>query len=160
MPTMNKEPYLQCHYLGSEMFWDYEAYCIAHNWNYNVSFDTRQGKQQWYVWMQYCKLPLPKIPLKTDGFGIQYYSYADIIVDTSVFEKKTNEAIQTILNKIRAHPYNLVIMAKYQHDTMEKFMKLAPELRARVLYQSSVDAVNLNTISNGANLRVYLFKGD
>ena len=156
---MNKEPYLQCHYLATEMFWDYEAYCLAHRWK-QESFDTEKGKAQWFTWAQYCKIPVPTIPLKSDKKGCQYYDYISIVVDTTMMEKKSNEAVQVILNKIRAHPYNLVIMAKYQHATMEKFMKLAPELKERVLYQSSVDAVNLNTISNGANLRVYLFKGD
>ena len=159
MIPMNKEPYLQCHYLGIETFWDYEGYCRAHGWK-QASFDTEKGKQQWYAWAQHCKLRLPIIPLKTDKAGLQWYDYNSIVVDTAIIEKKTNEAIQEILKNIRAHPYNLVIMAKYQHPTMEKFMRLAPELKERVLYQSSVDAVNLNNIGNGANLRVYLFKGD
>lgn len=159
MPTMNKEPYLQCHYLGTELFWDYEAYCHAHRWE-QESFDTKNGKQHWYSWAQYCKLRLPQIPLKSDKLGYLYYDYDAIVVDTATIEKKTNEAIQAILNKIRAHPYNLIIMAKYQHASMEKFMRLAPELKERMLYQSSVDAVNLNNMPIGPNLRVYLFKGD
>ena len=156
---MNKEPYLQCHYLGTELFWDYEAYCRAHGWK-QEPFDTEKGKTHWYIWAQYCQLPLPTLSLKRDELGYQYYDYNVVVVDETPMDKKTNEAIQTILNKIRAHPYNLVIMAKYQHAAMEKFMRLAPELKERVLYQSSVDAVNLNNISIGANLRVYLFKGD